>query len=132
MSNALTMKQSGLALACALALSLLSGAAGAQTTTPQDAKDRAYLDDTRTAVVKSGFGLCWHTGFGPPPARGSECDPATVAYVAPPTPVLTSTPVPAPAMVPVAVVQPPAVVRAPETPPPIYVPPERPARKDRN
>lgn len=133
MSNALTMKQTGLALACALALSILSGAAAAQATDPQSAKDRDYLDDTRATVVKSGFGLCWHTGFGPPPAHGSECDPAIVAYVPPPAPVVTSTPVPAPAPAMAPVVQPPAVIRAPEAPPPLYVPPpQRPAKKDRN
>jgi hypothetical protein len=143
MTKSFDRKQIGLAVACALALSILSGTAGAQFVQPQDVKDRAYLDDTRNAVVKSGFGLCWHTGFGPPPTPGSQCDPnymPAVAYVAPPTPVLKSEPVPAPKMTAVAVVQPPAVqppavVRAPEralAPAPLYVPPQRPAKKDRN
>ena len=133
MNNALTMKQTGLGLTCALALGILSGAAGAQSSAPETSKDRSYLDDTRSAVVKSGFGLCWHTGFGPPPARGSECDPNYVAYVAPPppAPVVAAKPVPPPAM---AVVQPPPeVIRAPEpVPAPLYVAPVRPAKKDRN
>jgi OOP family OmpA-OmpF porin len=122
-----------LALACALALGILSGTAGAQSAQAQDAKDKAYLDDTRADVVKSGFGLCWHTGFGPPPASGPECDPNYVAYVAPPpAPVVASKPVPPPAIV---AVQPPPVARAPE-PTPVYVAPyvapKRPAKKDRN
>jgi OOP family OmpA-OmpF porin len=135
MSNSFKMKR--LALACALALGILSGTAGAQSAQAQDAKDKAYLDDTRADVVKSGFGLCWHTGFGPPPASGPECDPNYVAYVAPPTPVFASKPVPPPAIVAVQppTVQAPPVARAPE-PTPVYVAPyvapKRPAKKDRN
>ncbi len=79
MTKTFNKKQAGLAVACALALAILSGAASAQS-----ANDKAYLDDSRGAVVKSGFGLCWNTGFGPPPARSAECDPNYVAYVAPP------------------------------------------------
>lgn len=82
MTKSFNKKQIGLALACALALGILSGTAGAQTLS--DVKDKAYLEDTRAGVVKSGTGLCWHTAFGPPPAAGPECDPNYVAYVAPP------------------------------------------------
>ena len=127
MIKSFNKKQIGLAVACALALGILSGAAGAQSAMQQDAKDRAYVDDTRDAVVKSGFGLCWHSGFGPPPASGPECDPNYVATVAPPA--VKSAPVPPPQ---IAAVQPPAVVVAPETPPQRYEPPQRPAKRDRN
>jgi OOP family OmpA-OmpF porin len=123
MTESFNKKQIGLAVACALALGILSGVAGAQDASPQTAKDRQYVDDTRDAVVKSGFGLCWHSGFGPPPASGPECDPNYVAYVAPPAPVVTPAPVPPPQ---IAAVQPPEVVVAPETPP------QRPAKRDRN
>jgi OmpA-OmpF porin, OOP family len=126
MTKSFNKKQIGLAVACALALGILSGAARAQDASPQTAKDRELVQDTRATVVKSGFGLCWHSGFGPPPAAGPECDPNYVAYVAPP--VLKAVAVVPPAMAPV---QPPAVVVAPE-PPQIYVPPQRPARRDRN
>lgn len=126
MTKSFNKKQIGLAVACALALGILSGAAGAQDAKQETAKDRAYVDDTRNAVVTSGFGLCWHNGFGPPPAPGPRCDPNYVAYVEPP--VLKAVAVVPPAMAPV---QPPAVVVAPE-PPQIYVPPQRPARRDRN
>jgi OOP family OmpA-OmpF porin len=138
MSNSFKMKQTALALACALALGILSGTAGAQSALQQDAKDRAYVEDVRATVVKSGFGLCWHSGFGPPPASGPECDPNYVAYVAPPappappTPVVASKPVPPPEM---AAAPPPEIIRAPEPAPvpvPVYVAPQRPAKKDRN
>jgi OmpA-OmpF porin, OOP family len=127
MTKLFNKTQIGLAVACALALGILSGAARAQDSSPQTAKDRQFVEDTRAAIVKSGFGLCWHNGFGPPPAAGPECDPNYVAYVAPPAP--KSEPVAPPAMAPAP--PPPAVV-APEAPAPIYVAPQRPARKDRN
>jgi OmpA-OmpF porin, OOP family len=126
MNGSFNKKQIGLAVACALALGILSGAARAQDVSPRTAKDRELVQDTRATVVKSGFGLCWHSGFGPPPASGPECDPSYVAYVAPP---VQSVPVPPPAM---EAVPPPAVVAAPEAPPQRYEPPQRPARKDRN
>ena len=81
MNKAFNKKQVGLALECALALGVLSGAAQAQNT--QNPDGRAYLDDSRGSVVMSGTGLCWHTGFGPPPASSPECDPNYVAPVAP-------------------------------------------------
>jgi OOP family OmpA-OmpF porin len=84
MTQSFNKQQIGLAVACALALGILSGAAGAQSVSPATAKDRQFVDDTRGQVIKSGFGLCWHSGFGPPPAAGPECDPNYVAYVAPP------------------------------------------------
>ena len=87
MNNSFNKKQIGLAFACALALGVLSGTASAQ-----NPDNKAYLDDSRGAPVKSGFGLCWHTGFGPPPASSPECDPNYVAYVAPP--VVTPAPPP--------------------------------------
>jgi OOP family OmpA-OmpF porin len=125
MTKSFNKKQIGLAVACALALGILSGAARAEEKMA-DAKDRELVQDSRNAVVKSGFGLCWHSAFGPPPAAGPECDPNYVAYVEPP--VLKAVAVVPPAMAPA---QPPAVVVAPE-PPQIYVPPQRPARRDRN
>ena len=84
MTKSFNRKQIGLAVACALALGVLSGAARAQDVQAQTAKDRAFVADTRNQVIKSGFGLCWHSGFGPAPAAGPECDPNYVAYVAPP------------------------------------------------
>ena len=101
MSKTFNKKQIGLAVACALALGILSGTASAQNIN----KDNSLVTDTRTGVVKSGFGLCWHSGFGPLPASTPECDPNYVAYVAPP--VVKSAAVPPPAQV-AALTPPPA------------------------
>jgi OmpA-OmpF porin, OOP family len=83
MSNLLSKKQISLAVSCALALGILSGVASAQT----NPADTAYLADSRGAVVRSGFGLCWHTQFGPA-VYTAECDPAPVkvADATPPAP----------------------------------------------
>ena len=89
MTKSFNKNQIGLAVACTLALGILSGAASAD-----DVKDHALVTDTSAGVVKSGYGLCWHSGFGPPPASGPECDPNYVAYVAPP--VAKAAPVPPP------------------------------------
>ncbi|MGP1679862.1 MAG: OmpA family protein [Burkholderiales bacterium] len=108
MARSFNKKQIGLAAACALALGVLSGAAQAQNQNPDG---KAFLDDSRGAVVKSGFGLCWHTGFGPPPAPSAECDPNYVASVAPPL----AKPAPAaPPMKVVALTPPPAPMPAAE------------------
>ncbi len=72
MTYAFTKKQMGLAVSCALALGVVAGTARANIINPADT---GYLDDQRGSVVKSGFGLCWHTGFGPVPASTAECDP---------------------------------------------------------
>jgi OOP family OmpA-OmpF porin len=110
MSESFNKKQIGLAVACALALGILSGAASAD-----DVKDHALVTDTHAGVVKSGYGLCWHSGFGPP-ASSPECDPNYVAYVAPPAQVpppvvkaeaVAPAPAPAPAPAQVAVRTPP-------------------------
>lgn len=74
MAYSLSKKQIGLAVSCALLLGTLSGVARAQT----NPADTGYLTDQRGAVVKSGFGLCWHTGFGPA-VPTPDCDPAFFA-----------------------------------------------------
>lgn len=103
MTKSFDKKQIGLAVACALALGILSGAANAQSN-----NDKAYLNDSRSEVVKSDFGLCWNTGFGPPPPPSAECDPNYVAYVAPPMakpaepPMKVAAMAPPPAVIPMA------------------------------
>ena len=84
MTKSFNKNQIGLAVACALALGIISGTARAQDVQAQTAKDRAYVEDNRAQVVRSGFGLCWHSGYGPAPAPGPECDSNYVAAVAPP------------------------------------------------
>ena len=95
MKNLLTIKQMSLAVSCAVALGIVSGSALAQTRP----EDTGYLTDSRGAVVKSGFGLCWHTGFGPatPMAECGDAMPAKIAAAASaaPTPVPPATPKPA-------------------------------------
>lgn len=101
MSTVFKKQQIALAVACALSLGILSGAASAQNIN----RDNALVTDTRTQVIKSGFGLCWHSGFGPPPVSTPECDPNYVVAVAPPA----AKPAPAaPAPAPAAVAKPPA------------------------
>lgn len=86
MTYSFTKKQMSLAVSCALALGVVSGAARAET----NPADRAYVTDQRNLVVKSGSGLCWHSSYGPPPASTIECDPnfvpAPVAQAAKPAP----------------------------------------------
>ena len=92
MNTLFTKKQSSLAISCALALGIFSSVASAQT----NPEDKAYLVDSRGAVVRSGFGLCWHTGFGPA-VYTAECDPAPikVADATPPPPPAPASPTPA-------------------------------------
>ena len=60
-----------------------------------------YLVDTRDAVVKSGFGLCWHTTDWTPAMAIAECDPDFVKKEAPPAPKAEEAkPVPPPAAAP--------------------------------
>jgi OOP family OmpA-OmpF porin len=70
-NDLLAKKYIGLAVSCALTLGMASSAANAQT----NPADTGYLTDQRGSVVKSGFGLCWHTGFGPAVAS-PDCDPS--------------------------------------------------------
>ena len=113
MRNPSLKKYSVLAASCALALGAVAGGTGAQT--PLLAADKAYLVDQRVSVVTSGYGLCWHSDFGPRPISSLECDPN---YVATPTVVLAqATPQP----VAVAAVTPPAPTLV-STPPVLAAP----------
>jgi OOP family OmpA-OmpF porin len=80
---------------------------------------KGYLVDSQNGVVRSGFGLCWHTGFWTPADAIEECDgglakpvaaPAPAPAPEPAAPAAASAPVvinePAPAPAPVAVVAP--------------------------
>jgi len=57
--------------------------------------------DQRGGVIKSGTGLCWHSGTGPAPVSTAECDPNYVAPLAAksvpaPQPMAAVAPAPAP------------------------------------
>ena len=114
MTKSFTKQNAGLAAAVAMALAILSGTANAQATNPEDAD---YVTDTRGGVAMSGFGLCWHSGFGPAPMSTPQCDPnfkpavRPVAQVVQPAPaarpaaVAAATPAATPAPMPMQVTQ---------------------------
>jgi len=93
MKTSFTRKQIGTAVICALAMGVASGAAMAQS----NQENNALVLDQRGGVVKSGFGLCWHSGTGPAPVSSAECDPN---YVAPPTAKSAPAPMPMAAVAP--------------------------------
>jgi OOP family OmpA-OmpF porin len=56
-----------------------------------------YVTDTRNAVVKNPYGLCWRTGYWTPAMAILECDPDLVPKPAPaPVPAQPAEPKPAP------------------------------------
>lgn len=50
------------------------------------ADKKGYLVDSQNEVVRSGFGLCWHTGFWTPADAIEECDGAIAKPAAAPAP----------------------------------------------
>lgn len=66
-------KKMSMALSCALAMGFASSAIGAEI----NPADTGYLTDQRGVVVRSGYGLCWHTGTGPAMPSPNECDAKT-------------------------------------------------------
>ncbi|MCX7149911.1 MAG: OmpA family protein [Rhodocyclales bacterium] len=94
-----------LAVSCALAFGLVSGAATAQTNPTKE----GYLVDQRGQVTKSGAGLCWRTGYWTPALAIEECDPDLVRKpplamkaAEPAQRPLAAAPAPAPAPIPAA------------------------------
>ena len=84
MRSMFTKKQAALALACTLALGVLSAAASAQVV---NFNEKALVTNTRGGPIMSGSGLCWHGGFGPAPSWTEGCHPYVpvplAQYVAP-------------------------------------------------
>lgn len=81
---------------------------------------QGYVVDSRNAVIKDPFSLCWRTGYWTPALAIAECDPSLVpkpgsqlAAPRPAAPVLSPTPAPTPPAVaqsaPVAPIAPPPV-----------------------
>ena len=103
MTYALTKKQMAAAISCVLTLGLFAGAATAQSNNPTR---QGYLLDQRGELVKSGFGLCWHTGYWTPAMAIEECDPDLVpkpmAKAAEPAPQKLAAVAPPPAPKPAA------------------------------
>ncbi len=72
------------------------------TNVAAQADNSGYLQDTRGAVAKSAYNLCWRTGYWSPAMATAECDPDLVPKrPAPPVPAKPAprpaAPVPAPA-----------------------------------
>ena len=110
MKTSFDRKHIGLAVACAFTLGLASNAAHAKESAEDHQLWTTNPGQTPSQqVIKSGFGLCWHSGFGPPPVSTRECDPNFKEPVAAATPVAAPAPAPAP-MVVAAVTPPPAPV----------------------
>jgi OOP family OmpA-OmpF porin len=91
----MTKKQMAAAISCVLTLGLVSGAATAQNNPTKE----GYLLDQGGQVVRSGFGLCWHTSAWTPALAIEECDPDLVKKPmakAEPAPMVAAAPPPAP------------------------------------
>lgn len=67
-------------LRLALAIVLLGASIDSQ------AQNSGYLMDQRALPVRSGFGLCWRTGYWSPAMAIEECDPDLIKKVAMPAP----------------------------------------------
>jgi OOP family OmpA-OmpF porin len=113
MTYSMTKKQLSLAVSCALALGATFGTARAET----NPASTGYLTDQRGAVAKSGYGLCWHSGFGPAPVSTPECDPNFVPAPSASVVEPTSQPVASTVAEPIAV----AVEAPPAAPIPVAV-----------
>lgn len=71
-----------MAVACALALGVMSGTVSAQKLAPVD--QRALVTDTAPQVWMNNYGECWHSNYGPVPSPNLVCGPQPMAqYVAP-------------------------------------------------
>ena len=100
--NTISAKKMMLLPAVALLLGTVAVDANAQI--------QGYLVDTRGAVVKNPYGLCWRTGFWSPAMAIEECDPDLVprrpaaappAAAPAPAPTPPAPPAPAPRPTPV-------------------------------
>jgi len=82
-----------------LAATLLGIGASAYAQTPGvDMKGTVgYVIDQRGYVAKSGYGLCWRTGYWTPAMAIAECDPDLVKKEAAPAPAAKAAPTPKPA-----------------------------------
>lgn len=77
----------------------LTGSVWAQSDISLSRQDGAYVQDSRTTVVRSGSGLCWHTGSWTTLAAVAGCDgPLTPPVSSPEKPavVIPAAPVTAP------------------------------------
>jgi OOP family OmpA-OmpF porin len=86
------------------------------TNVAAQASSSGYVQDTRGAVAKSGFNLCWRAGYWSPAMATVECDPDLVPKKpAPPIPAKPAPRPAAPAPAPAPRAAPPAPKAAPVT-----------------
>ena len=86
------MKASQIILnALAITSLTMAGMAIADETTRE-----GYLTDSRGNVVRSGSGLCWHTGYWTPAMAIEECDPVVKKPIIAAATPAAATPAPAP------------------------------------
>jgi OmpA-OmpF porin, OOP family len=78
----------------------IGASALAQTPGIDTKKIVGYNIDQRGYVTKSGFGLCWRTGYWTPAMAIAECDPDLVAKIEAPAPAPAPVAAPAPAPAP--------------------------------
>jgi OOP family OmpA-OmpF porin len=79
----------GLLMATAIALS-----AAAPQVSAQNTDSSAYVKDTSGEIVKSGFNLCWHTGYWTPAKAICACDPDIAQACTAPAPKAAVVPPP--------------------------------------
>jgi OOP family OmpA-OmpF porin len=105
MKTSFSRKQLGLAVACALALGIMTGTASADTMAPVD--QRAVVSGPSGLAWMDGSGNCLRSDFGPPPLPNTPCGPQPVAQVvAPaPAPMAQAAPPPAPMAAPEPVIE---------------------------
>jgi len=87
------MKKQTAKLSLLLSALVLSASAFAQTA---NTSTSGYAVSSDGKVVKSGFGLCWHTGYWTPAMAIAECDPDLVKKEAAPAPKAMPAPPPPP------------------------------------
>ena len=77
MRSTFSIKQSVLAVGCAVAFGAFSVPVNAQ-----DINENGLVKDSSGGQVMSGFGLCVHSGFGPAPSWTAGCHPRAATPVA--------------------------------------------------
>jgi OmpA-OmpF porin, OOP family len=92
MKTTSTQKHTRLALSCALALSVMSGAALSQTAP----SGHGYLVNTEGQAWKNAAGECWDAGFESTPGSRAQCEPVPAPRAAVAEPVEFAQMAPAP------------------------------------
>jgi len=111
-----TMNRCKLAIAAATGAAIFAAAANVALAAGDTSPSPGYLIDSSKQYVKSGYGLCWRTGYWTPAMAVAECDPDLVKKEEPK--MAEAAPAPAPA---------PMVAPEPAPAPMVAIGPEKPA-----